>query len=94
MRVHMRNLPAAVRSEACIEVAALRRRIGSEMAEIEPARVPVARVLAVSVDADTRKPKISQMDTMLQHARILGYRGELMHYTRVFLPRSLAVRFW
>src|SRR5690606_3405425 len=41
-----------------------------------------------------RKPKISQMDTMLQHARMFGYRRDLMPYTRVFLPRSLAVRFW
>lgn len=40
-----------------------------------------------------RKPKISQMDTMLQHARMFGYRRSLMKYTRVFLPRSLAVRF-
>lgn len=41
-----------------------------------------------------RKPKTSQMDTMLQHARMFGYRRSLMQYTRVFLPRSLAVRFW
>lgn len=41
-----------------------------------------------------RKPKTSQMDTMLQHARMFGYRRSLMPYTRVFLPRSLAVRFW
>lgn len=41
-----------------------------------------------------RKPKISQMDTMLQHARMFGYRSELMPFTRVFLPRSLAIRFW
>ena len=40
-----------------------------------------------------RKPKISQMDTMLQHARMFGYRGKLMPYTRAFLPRSLAARF-
>lgn len=40
-----------------------------------------------------RKPKISQMDTMLQHARMFGYRAQLMPMTRVFLPRSLAVRF-
>lgn len=41
-----------------------------------------------------RKPKTSQMDTMLQHARMFGYRRSLMPYTRVFLPRTLAVRFW
>ena len=41
-----------------------------------------------------RKPKTTQMDTMLQHARMFGYRRSLMPYTRVFLPRSLAVRFW
>jgi hypothetical protein len=40
-----------------------------------------------------RRPQISQMDTMLQHARMYGYRQELMPYTRVFLPRSLAERF-
>lgn len=41
-----------------------------------------------------RKPKATQMDTMLQHARMFGYRRALMPYTRVFLPRSLAIRFW
>lgn len=40
-----------------------------------------------------REPKIGQMDTMLQHARMYGYRADLMHLTRVFLPRQLAVRF-
>jgi hypothetical protein len=30
---------------------------------------------------------------MLQHARMYGYRAKLMHLTRVFLPRQLAVRF-
>jgi hypothetical protein len=40
-----------------------------------------------------RKPKISQMDTVLQHARMFGYRATLMPYTRVFLPDSLAFRF-
>ncbi len=40
-----------------------------------------------------RKPRISQMDTMLQHARMFGYRATLMPYTRVFLPPSLATRF-
>jgi hypothetical protein len=40
-----------------------------------------------------RQPKTGQMDTMLQHARMYGYRTDLMHLTRVFLPRQLAVRF-
>lgn len=40
-----------------------------------------------------REPKIGQMDTMLQHARMYGYRANLMHLTRVFLPEQLAVRF-
>jgi hypothetical protein len=40
-----------------------------------------------------REPKTGQMDTTLQHARMYGYRAQLMHLTRVFLPRPLAVRF-
>lgn len=40
-----------------------------------------------------RMPKTTQMDTMLQHARMFGYRGELMPFTRVFLPSVLAARF-
>jgi Z1 domain len=40
-----------------------------------------------------RKPQTSQMDTMLQHARMFGYRQKLMPYSRVFLPQSLAMRF-
>lgn len=40
-----------------------------------------------------RQPKMGQMDTMLQHARMFGYRAKLMHLTRVFLPHQLAVRF-
>lgn len=40
-----------------------------------------------------REPKTGQMDTTLQHARMYGYRGKLMHLTRVFLPQPLAVRF-
>jgi hypothetical protein len=35
----------------------------------------------------------SQMDTVLQHARMFGYRGAIMPYTRVFLPEDLAFRF-
>jgi hypothetical protein len=41
-----------------------------------------------------REPKMGQMDTMLQHARMYGYRSKLMVYTRVFLPEQLAVRFY
>lgn len=40
-----------------------------------------------------RQPKTGQMDTMLQHARMYGYREQFMHLTRVFLPRVLAIRF-
>jgi hypothetical protein len=35
----------------------------------------------------------TQMDTMLQHARMYGYRTTLMPFTRVFLPYRLALRF-
>jgi hypothetical protein len=40
-----------------------------------------------------RRAKVSQMDTMLQHARMFGYRAPLMPYTRVFVPERLALRF-
>ncbi len=40
-----------------------------------------------------RRAKVSQMDTMLQHARMFGYRQPLMQFTRVFLPERLAERF-
>jgi hypothetical protein len=40
-----------------------------------------------------RRAKVSQMDTVLQHARMFGYRRSLMPYTRVFLPDSLGARF-
>ncbi len=40
-----------------------------------------------------RRAKVSQMDTMLQHARMFGYRATLMPFTRVFLPERLALRF-
>jgi hypothetical protein len=33
------------------------------------------------------------MDTVLQHARMFGYRRAIMPYTRVFLPDSLGARF-
>jgi hypothetical protein len=37
-----------------------------------------------------REAQVSQMDTVWQHARMYGYRDQLMPYTRVFLPRRLA----
>ncbi len=40
-----------------------------------------------------REPRTGQMDTMLQHARMYGYREKLMPFTRVYLPEQLAVRF-
>ncbi|OGQ25623.1 MAG: hypothetical protein A2138_22510 [Deltaproteobacteria bacterium RBG_16_71_12] len=40
-----------------------------------------------------RMPRTTQMDTMLQHARMFGYRAEIMPLTRVFLPQVLAARF-
>ncbi len=40
-----------------------------------------------------RSAKVTQMDTMLQHARMFGYRSQLMAFTRVFLPETLALRF-
>jgi hypothetical protein len=40
-----------------------------------------------------RRAKVSQMDTVLQHARMFGYRQALMPFTRVFLPDSLGARF-
>jgi Z1 domain-containing protein len=41
-----------------------------------------------------RRAKITQMDTMLQHARMFGYRRDIMPLTRVYLPQDLAVRFF
>jgi hypothetical protein len=40
-----------------------------------------------------RQARVTQMDTMHQHARMYGYRQHLMPYTRVFLPQTLALRF-
>lgn len=40
-----------------------------------------------------RMPRTTQMDTMLQHARMFGYRSEIMPFTRVFLSPVLAARF-
>jgi hypothetical protein len=40
-----------------------------------------------------RSARSTQMDTMLQHARMFGYRGHLKPLIRVFLPRVSIVRF-
>lgn len=40
-----------------------------------------------------RQAQVSQMDTVLQHARMYGYRDALMPFTRVFVPRQLAILF-
>lgn len=40
-----------------------------------------------------RAAKISQMDTVLQHARMFGYRSKILRYTRLFSPQSLVERF-
>ncbi len=40
-----------------------------------------------------RQAQVSQMDTVLQHARMYGYRETLLPYTRLFLPRQLAILF-
>ncbi len=40
-----------------------------------------------------REAKITQMDTMYQHARMFGYRKATLPYTRVFLPPQLYERF-
>jgi len=40
-----------------------------------------------------RQARVTQMDTMHQHARMYGYRQALMPFTRVFLTQTLAMRF-
>jgi hypothetical protein len=40
-----------------------------------------------------REAKVSQMDTVWQHARMFGYRAEYLDYMRIFLPPQLATRF-
>lgn len=42
----------------------------------------------------TRSPRIVQMDTMHQHARMYGYRKGTLPYTKIFLPNSLYARFY
>lgn len=40
-----------------------------------------------------REARISQIDTMHQHARMYGYRSGTLPYTRLFIPRHLYYRF-
>jgi|GEM_PF-1015308 len=40
-----------------------------------------------------RSAKVAQMDTMLQHARMFGYRAADKNYLRAFLPELQAARF-
>jgi hypothetical protein len=40
-----------------------------------------------------REAKMSQIDTMHQHARMYGYRSATIEYTRLFIPRHLYYRF-
>lgn len=40
-----------------------------------------------------RDSRISQIDTMHQHARMYGYRSGTIAYTRLFIPRHLYYRF-
>jgi hypothetical protein len=40
-----------------------------------------------------REAKVSQIDTMHQHACMYGYRSETLPYTRLFIPRLLYYRF-
>ena len=40
-----------------------------------------------------REAKVSQIDTMHQHARMYGYRSVTIEYTRLFIPQHLYYRF-
>ena len=40
-----------------------------------------------------REAKVSQIDTMHQHARMYGYRSVTIEYTRLFIPKHLYYRF-
>lgn len=40
-----------------------------------------------------RDAKMSQIDTMYQHARMFGYRSGTLNYTRLFITRNLYFRF-
>lgn len=52
--------------------------------------VTIERLLVTYYGRQTNKP---QMDTVLQHARMYGYRSRDLAVTRVFLPDHLASRF-
>lgn len=52
--------------------------------------VTIERLLVTYYGRQTNKP---QMDTVLQHARMYGYRSRDLAVTRVFLPDHLATRF-
>jgi Z1 domain len=41
----------------------------------------------------TREARVPQMDTVWQHARMYGYRTDLMPFTRVYLQRNVARMF-
>lgn len=40
-----------------------------------------------------RDSRVSQIDTMHQHARMYGYRSETLPYTKLYIPRHLYYRF-
>lgn len=40
-----------------------------------------------------RTARVSQIDTMHQHARMYGYRADTLPYTRLYIPRHLYYRF-
>ncbi|PGT62871.1 hypothetical protein COD86_18280 [Bacillus cereus] len=52
--------------------------------------VTIERLLVTYYGRQTKKP---QMDTVLQHARMYGYRSRDLAVSRVFLPQQLADRF-
>ncbi|QCR33563.1 Z1 domain-containing protein [Lysinibacillus sp. SGAir0095] len=52
--------------------------------------VTIERLLVTYYGRQTNKP---QMDTVLQHARMYGYRSRDLSVSRVFLPEYLATRF-
>lgn len=41
-----------------------------------------------------RSAKVTQMDTMLQHARMFGYRSKILPLVRVFVPHCQAMKFY
>ena len=52
--------------------------------------VTVTNLLVTYYGRDAQNP---QIDTVLQHARMYGYRRRELAVTRIFLPESLAIRF-